>query len=226
MWSLASSCTSLRGRLPALHRHLVAKRSEWPLVTSAYRSLTVSAVLADSLHRVSHMATLNVLEAGCWAVRNSWWVARPSPEAELKNQAKTQEFITKLIVQGMLMLLEDEVEVRCRAADDALVTSCLPGAQDCAVAALGSTKSKVPTEYVDVGGFDSRATPPTSTPDRIRIDAGVILGRSRIDPRSTQHRAQIDPTSTDVTKGMGCGRRAASGSPAFRARDPRTQRLA
>mmetsp|Transcript_57484 Transcript_57484/g.161249 ORF Transcript_57484/g.161249 Transcript_57484/m.161249 type:complete len:227 (-) Transcript_57484:198-878(-) len=51
-------------------------------------------------------------------------------QAELKNQAKTQEFITKLIVQGMLMLLEDEVEVRCRAADDALVTSCLPGAQD------------------------------------------------------------------------------------------------
>mmetsp|Transcript_57483 Transcript_57483/g.161246 ORF Transcript_57483/g.161246 Transcript_57483/m.161246 type:complete len:227 (-) Transcript_57483:198-878(-) len=49
---------------------------------------------------------------------------------ELKVQAKTKEFITKLIVQGMLMLLEDKVQVRCRAADDALVTSCLPVAQE------------------------------------------------------------------------------------------------
>merc|ERR1712039_951313 len=50
--------------------------------------------------------------------------------AELKNEAKSKEFLTKLITQGMLMLLEDEVEVRCRASDDALVSSCLATAMD------------------------------------------------------------------------------------------------
>merc|ERR1719266_1539740 len=47
---------------------------------------------------------------------------------ELKNDAKHKEFIKKLMVQGMLMLLEDKVEVQCRACDDKLVESCLPDA--------------------------------------------------------------------------------------------------
>merc|ERR1712137_93220 len=47
---------------------------------------------------------------------------------ELKDAAKMKEFLTKLITQGMLMLLEDEVEVRCRAVDDAVVASCLDSA--------------------------------------------------------------------------------------------------
>merc|ERR1712039_257606 len=45
-------------------------------------------------------------------------------------EAKMKEFLTKLITQGMLMLLEDEVEVRCRASDDALVSSCLAAATE------------------------------------------------------------------------------------------------
>jgi len=48
---------------------------------------------------------------------------------ELKNDAKAKQFITKLIVQGLLMLLEQEVQVRCRAVDDSLVASCLADAQ-------------------------------------------------------------------------------------------------
>lgn len=48
--------------------------------------------------------------------------------AELKTEAKAKAFITDLIVQGMLMLLEEEVEVRCRTCDDALVQSCLAAA--------------------------------------------------------------------------------------------------
>merc|ERR1712039_450588 len=47
---------------------------------------------------------------------------------ELKNEAKMKEFLTKLITQGMLMLLEEEVQVRCRAVDDKLVASCLEAA--------------------------------------------------------------------------------------------------
>lgn len=37
-------------------------------------------------------------------------------------------FITKLIVQGLLMLLEDNVRVRCRACDNSLVEACLESA--------------------------------------------------------------------------------------------------
>jgi len=47
---------------------------------------------------------------------------------ELKSDAKAKPFLTKLIVQGALMLLEDTVFVRCRAADEALVQGCLADA--------------------------------------------------------------------------------------------------
>lgn len=44
---------------------------------------------------------------------------------QMKTEATKKEFYVKLIVQGLLMLLEDEVEVRCRASDDALAQACL-----------------------------------------------------------------------------------------------------
>eukprot|EP00929_Paragymnodinium_shiwhaense_P037464 TRINITY_DN1995_c0_g1_i1.p1 TRINITY_DN1995_c0_g1~~TRINITY_DN1995_c0_g1_i1.p1 ORF type:complete len:233 (-),score=85.56 TRINITY_DN1995_c0_g1_i1:287-985(-) len=47
---------------------------------------------------------------------------------ELRSEAKAKPFITKLIVQGALMLLEDTVMVRCRACDEALVAGCLADA--------------------------------------------------------------------------------------------------
>lgn len=47
---------------------------------------------------------------------------------DLSNDASNRAFITKLIVQGLLMLLEDKVQVRCRASDEALVAGCLAGA--------------------------------------------------------------------------------------------------
>jgi len=45
---------------------------------------------------------------------------------EMKNQDQSKQFITKLIVQGLLMLLESEVVIRCREADKTLVKACLP----------------------------------------------------------------------------------------------------
>lgn len=51
--------------------------------------------------------------------------AKAALKQQLTNQAASKQFITKLIVQGLLMLLEDEVQVVCKAADDALVASCL-----------------------------------------------------------------------------------------------------
>merc|ERR1712070_41854 len=47
---------------------------------------------------------------------------------KLKDQATSKAFITKLITQGLLLLLEDEVQVRCRAQDDALVAGCIADA--------------------------------------------------------------------------------------------------
>lgn len=44
---------------------------------------------------------------------------------QMKSADKSKPFITKLIVQGLLMLLESEVVVRCRECDKALVQSCL-----------------------------------------------------------------------------------------------------
>merc|ERR1711963_1348410 len=47
----------------------------------------------------------------------------------LDSESKTKPFVTKLIVQGLLMLLESDVAIRCRAADVKLVESCLAEAQ-------------------------------------------------------------------------------------------------
>jgi len=42
----------------------------------------------------------------------------------MANKAQCKDFVTKLIVQGLLMLLETEVRVQCRQADLTLVKSC------------------------------------------------------------------------------------------------------
>mmetsp|Transcript_73557 Transcript_73557/g.195518 ORF Transcript_73557/g.195518 Transcript_73557/m.195518 type:complete len:234 (-) Transcript_73557:72-773(-) len=49
---------------------------------------------------------------------------------QMKSAEKSKPFVVKLIVQGLLMLLEGEVEVRCRECDKALVQSCLKPAED------------------------------------------------------------------------------------------------
>lgn len=51
-------------------------------------------------------------------------------EKVLKDKGKSKDFTTKIIVQGLLMLLEDEVKVRCRESDVDLVKSCLDEAVD------------------------------------------------------------------------------------------------
>jgi len=46
----------------------------------------------------------------------------------MKADDAQKAFLTKLIVQGLLMLLEDNVQIRCRACDDSLVQACLESA--------------------------------------------------------------------------------------------------
>merc|ERR1711904_464471 len=45
--------------------------------------------------------------------------------SQMKSEAAAKPFVTKLIVQGLLMLLEPEVEIRCRQSDVKLVESVL-----------------------------------------------------------------------------------------------------
>merc|ERR1711871_500638 len=54
--------------------------------------------------------------------------AKVALKQQLSNQAASQQFVTKLIVQGLLMLLEDDVQVVCKASDDALVAACINAA--------------------------------------------------------------------------------------------------
>lgn len=56
-------------------------------------------------------------------------LAKDDITAKLKSESEMKGFATKLIVQGMLMLLEDEVTVRCRAKDDGVVQSAFAAAQ-------------------------------------------------------------------------------------------------
>merc|ERR1712205_89777 len=49
-------------------------------------------------------------------------------ERALKSAGSDKAFITKLIVQGALILLEKEVEVRCRQSDVSMVESILSDA--------------------------------------------------------------------------------------------------
>mmetsp|Transcript_87683 Transcript_87683/g.165344 ORF Transcript_87683/g.165344 Transcript_87683/m.165344 type:complete len:242 (-) Transcript_87683:74-799(-) len=49
---------------------------------------------------------------------------------ELKKEAETKKFYVKLIVQGLIMLLEEEVIVKCREADAKMVEGCLKESQD------------------------------------------------------------------------------------------------
>merc|ERR1712176_1285071 len=48
--------------------------------------------------------------------------------SQMKSDAAAKPFVTKLIVQGLLMLLEPEVEIRCRQNDVKLVESVLADA--------------------------------------------------------------------------------------------------
>merc|ERR1712070_1223419 len=49
-------------------------------------------------------------------------------QAELRSEPKHKKLITDLITQGLLMLLEEDVQVQCRQCDEKLVQGCLTDA--------------------------------------------------------------------------------------------------
>jgi len=54
--------------------------------------------------------------------------AKDALNKALSEQAKCKDFVTKLMVQGLLMLLESDVTVQCRQKDVSLVKSCMEAA--------------------------------------------------------------------------------------------------
>lgn len=50
--------------------------------------------------------------------------------SDLSDAGTNQQFVTDLIVQGLLMLLEENVEIRCRPADKSIVERAIPAAAD------------------------------------------------------------------------------------------------
>jgi len=99
-------------------------------------------------------------------------------QAALRDGAKMADFLTKLIVQGSLMLLEDEVQVRCRACDDAVVKGCLDkaAAEYSRVVQVQSGKAK--TLKLTLDGANKLAPAPGDAKHGASCLGGVVLACS------------------------------------------------
>merc|ERR1740121_2441635 len=101
----------------------------------------------------------------------------------LINESSSQVFITKLIVQGLLMLLETQVVVRCREKDVTVVKACLAAAQaeytKLIKAETGATKTcslEIDKQYLPpapVAGKDGSSSPGLASESHsARVGAG------------------------------------------------------
>jgi len=85
---------------------------------------------------------------------------------ELKDKAKCEKFVQDLIAQGLLMLLEPEVLVKCRKCDEALVKKCLTAAEQMYAKVVkektGATKTcklTIAGEYLDPEPVEGKDLP-------------------------------------------------------------------
>mmetsp|Transcript_48559 Transcript_48559/g.98003 ORF Transcript_48559/g.98003 Transcript_48559/m.98003 type:complete len:233 (-) Transcript_48559:186-884(-) len=93
----------------------------------------------------------------------------------MKDQAKSKAFVTKLIVQGLLMLLEPEVVVRCRECDKALVNSCLAQAASDYAAVIKKETGAAKTCKLSVDDKTYLPAPPVAGSDAPSCLGGVLL---------------------------------------------------
>lgn len=95
-------------------------------------------------------------------------------EAEMADKGKAKAFVTKLILQGALMLLEEDVSIKCRECDKALVESCLKPASDDyskEIEQIGATKAVKFT--IDTSAY--LAPPPKKGSDAKSCLGGIVL---------------------------------------------------
>jgi V-type H+-transporting ATPase subunit E len=93
----------------------------------------------------------------------------------LSGQAKSKEFTTKLIVQGLLMLLEDEVLVRCRAIDDSMVQGCLQDAAAQYSKVVKDSTGASKTCKISLDTATKLAPPPENAQHGASCLGGVVL---------------------------------------------------
>jgi len=98
---------------------------------------------------------------------------------ELKSDATNSQFITKLILQGLLMLLEENVEVRCRASDDALVSSCLDKAAKEYAAVILKETGRTKSVKCTLSKTEKLPPAPTGAPGASGPASSRPRGRSR-----------------------------------------------
>eukprot|EP00439_Symbiodinium_sp_Y106_P016491 s2356_g2.t1 len=140
---------------------------------------------------------------------------------KLKAQATHKQFITKLIVQGLLMLLEDHVEVRCRKCflriaifKLALVAECLDGAvkeyTEVIKKSTGAAKTcKVSGQLASsraVRGGGGRQEEKERQPEQHGARKKNQAGQ---DPRKADEWAGMNPYEQGAAKGEGKGENAA-----------------
>lgn len=125
---------------------------------------------------------------------------------ELEDTTKHKEFLTKLITQGMLMLLEDEVKVRCRPCDDALVSACLEAASNEYKKAIESQAGASKQCKATLDTIVKLAPAPTGTPGATSCLGGVVLACNNgaitidntVDSRLTLVMEQAKPTIREL----------------------------
>jgi V-type H+-transporting ATPase subunit E len=94
--------------------------------------------------------------------------------AELQTEANAKEFTTKLIVQGLLMLLEDVVLVRCRECDTSMVKGCLKTAEEEYAKVVKQESGAVKTCKLSVDD-KVKLPPPPGGGDHRSCLGGVVL---------------------------------------------------
>jgi len=96
-------------------------------------------------------------------------------QTELADAGKSKTFVTKLIVQGALMLLEENITVQCRESDVSLVQACLESAasQYSEVIKKESGATKVCKFTIDKSKYLAPAPKPGS--DAKSCLGGVVL---------------------------------------------------
>lgn len=94
---------------------------------------------------------------------------------QLTAQGQDKAFVTKLIVQGALMLLEENVSVRCRQCDEAMVQSCLQPASDEFAKVIKAETGATRTAKFTIDKSNPLAPPPQAGSDAKSCSGGVVL---------------------------------------------------
>lgn len=101
--------------------------------------------------------------------------AKTQIDKELQAADKNKAFITNLIVQGMLMLLESNVEVRCREVDQKVVESCFDAAKKEYARVVKEEAGIAKTCELSLDKTVKLAPPPSQAKHGLSCLGGVVL---------------------------------------------------